>query len=97
VLIPQPADNRLSALPHVMPGSKRQLPAGNSVLLIHHYIAAFGELHSQGQSPEGAWELRVLCNIKGNLTMQPFGKAYAAARYSSLLSILIKRFYVSAE
>jgi hypothetical protein len=69
VLIPQPADNRLSALPHVMRGSKRQLPVGISVLLIHHYIAAFGELHGQGQSPEGAWELRVLCNVKGNLTM----------------------------
>lgn len=67
MLVPQLADKRLSALPHVMRGSKRQLPAGNSLLLIHHYIAAFGELHGQGQSPEGAWELGVLCDIKANL------------------------------
>jgi hypothetical protein len=49
-----------------MRGSKRQLPAGILLLLIHHYIAAFGELHGQGRSPDGAWELRVLCNIKAN-------------------------------
>lgn len=52
-------------------------------LLIHHFVAAFGELHGHGQLPEYVEELRVLCNKKGNRIEKPFRTEHMAARYTS--------------
>ncbi|PHH89299.1 hypothetical protein CDD83_6341 [Cordyceps sp. RAO-2017] len=52
-------------------------------LLIHHFIAVFGELHGHSELPACAEELRLLCNVKGNRIKEPFRKSYMAARYTS--------------
>jgi hypothetical protein len=40
-------------------------------LLIHHFIAAFGELRGEGQLPECAEDLRKLCVVKGHRINPP--------------------------
>lgn len=53
-------------------------------LLIHHFVAAFGELHGEGQLPACAEDLRELCQQKGNRTSTPYHKFHSARRNVSL-------------
>ncbi|SPJ74785.1 uncharacterized protein FTOL_04516 [Fusarium torulosum] len=50
-------------------------------LLIHHFIAAFGELQGRGQLPACAEDLRLLCLRKGERMTKPTLSLYLAARY----------------
>jgi hypothetical protein len=51
-------------------------------LLIHHFVAAFAELHGNSQLPECAEDLRILCNRRGERTNLPFDTKYWAAQFT---------------